>query len=197
MDKMRALVLFAHPAVRKSRINVRLRDAIRDCEHVTLHDLYETYPDFSIDVDREQALLTAHDVIVFQHPFYWYSAPAIVKEWLDLVLEHGFAYGRDGNALRGKTWLQAITTGGRDSQYGMGAMNQFTIEEFLRPFEATAHLCGMRWLQPFVLHAAHTADDGEIHAGAEAYRARIDAACAVPDLVLPRTRTQTSETGSA
>lgn len=28
-----------------------------------------------------------------QHPFYWYSTPALLKEWQDLVLEHGWAYG--------------------------------------------------------------------------------------------------------
>ena len=63
-------------------------------EGVRLHDLYEAYPDFLIDVEAEQALLLEHDVIVFQHPVYWYSSPAILKEWQDLVLEHGFAYGR-------------------------------------------------------------------------------------------------------
>ena len=41
-------------------------------------------------------------MIVFQHPVYWYSSPAILKEYQDLVLEYGFAYGHDGHALDGK-----------------------------------------------------------------------------------------------
>ena len=45
-------------------------------EGVTLKDLYAEYPDFHIDVDREQADLLAHDVLVFLHPLYWYSTPA-------------------------------------------------------------------------------------------------------------------------
>ena len=85
------LVLFAHPAFHKSRINIKLIDTIRDMEGVTINDLYETYPDFYIDVNREKQLLLDHDIIVWQHPFYWYSSPAILKEWMDLVLEHGFA----------------------------------------------------------------------------------------------------------
>jgi len=46
-------------------------------------------------------------MIVFHHPFYWYSSPAILKEWQDLVLEYGFAYGHEGTALRGKKSLSA------------------------------------------------------------------------------------------
>ena len=84
---------------------------------MTIHDLYEVYPTLSIDVKREQALLLEHDVIVFQHPFYWYSCPAILKEWQDLVLEHGWAYGVGGTQLRGKITLNAITTGGPAHAY--------------------------------------------------------------------------------
>lgn len=32
-------------------------------------------------------------MIVFQHPLYTYSCPALLKEWLDRVLSRGFASG--------------------------------------------------------------------------------------------------------
>lgn len=89
----RILILFAHPALENSRVNRYLIQAVEGLDSVTVHDLYEMYPDFHIDVKVEQDLLLAHDIIIFHHPFYWYSTPAIMKEWLDLVLEHGFAYG--------------------------------------------------------------------------------------------------------
>ena len=98
----RILVLFAHPVQHKSRVNKELVSAIQGIEGITFHNLYEDYPDFHIDVKREQELLLSHDIFVWQHPFYWYSAPAMLKEWIDLVLEHGFAYGRTGKALEGK-----------------------------------------------------------------------------------------------
>jgi glutathione-regulated potassium-efflux system ancillary protein KefG len=82
------LVIFAHPAYRRSTINAALRRAIEGLKNIVMHNLYDSYPDFLIDVPREQQLCEAHDVIVFQHPFYWYSTPAILKEWQDLVLEH-------------------------------------------------------------------------------------------------------------
>jgi glutathione-regulated potassium-efflux system ancillary protein KefG len=169
----RILVLHAHPAIRRSRLNRAMLAATRDLEGVTFRDLYEEYPDFAIDVDREQALVDGHDALVFQHPFFWYSAPSLVKEWLDLVLEHGWAYGRSGHHLDGKLWLQAITVGGRESAYQPGGMNRFGVDELLRPFEATAHLCRAVWLRPHVVHGVHLADEAGIAAAAEAYRARL------------------------
>ncbi|MDO9710077.1 glutathione-regulated potassium-efflux system oxidoreductase KefF [Paracraurococcus lichenis] len=171
----RILVLLAHPARRRSRANAALRKAAEAVEGVTLHDLYEAYPDFLIDVDREQALLVEHDVVVLQHPLYWYSSPAILKEWQDLVLEHGFAYGRAGTALAGKAMLSAITAGGTETAYGPEGLNRHTIAEFLRPFEATARLCRMRWLEPFVVHGTHLLDGASLARHAEAYRARLEA----------------------
>ena len=150
----RVLVLFAHPAYEKSRLNRRLLQAIRGLDDVTIHDLYEAYPDFQIDVAAEQARLVAHDVIVVQHPFYWYSAPALVKEYLDLVLEHGFAYGSTGHALDGKVLLNATTTGGPEAAYQVGGRNRYTMRQLLAPFDQTAYLCRMRYLAPFVVHGA-------------------------------------------
>ena len=109
----RILILFAHPALQKSRVNKYLIENITDIESVTFRDLYQLYPEMDIDVKLEQELLIANDVIIFHHPFFWYSVPAILKEWQDLVLEHGWAYGHVGNALKSKWFFNALTTGGR------------------------------------------------------------------------------------
>ncbi|MDX2214099.1 MAG: NAD(P)H-dependent oxidoreductase [Oculatellaceae cyanobacterium bins.114] len=155
----RILILFAHPALEKSRINRRLIRTVAETESVTVHDLYEHYPNFHINVKVEQELLLAHDIIVFQHPFYWYSSPAILKEWQDLVLQYGFAYGHQGTALHGKKVLSAITTGGSQEAYCREGHNYFTIRELLAPFEQTARLCGMDYLPPFVIHGVHQLND--------------------------------------
>lgn len=149
------LILFAHPALEKSRVNRRLIEAVSDLEGITVHDLYETYPTFHINVSYEQELLRSHDLIIFHHPFYWYSSPALLKEWQDLVLEHGFAYGHDGTALHGKQLLSAITTGGSVEAYCRQGYNHYTMRELLTPFEQTATLCGMDYLPPFIIHGTH------------------------------------------
>lgn len=169
------LILFAHPVLERSRVNRRLLDAARDLPGVTVHDLYERYPTLNIDVEYEQALLLEHDIYVFQHPFYWYSAPAIVKEWQDLVLEHGWAYGRDGRELVGKLTFNAITTGGPASAYRPEGYNRFTIRELLSPYDQTANLCGMRYLAPFVVHAAlRLATDSDVAPHGAAYRSLLE-----------------------
>jgi glutathione-regulated potassium-efflux system ancillary protein KefG len=172
----RVLIVFAHPVLERSRVNRRLMEAVQDLPGVTIDDLYETYPTLAIDVRREQALLAEHDVIVLQHPFYWYSAPAIVKEWLDLVLEHGWAYGQGGTALRGKVTFNAVTTGGGVDAYQHAGYNRFTMRELLAPFDQTAYLCGMRYLAPFVVHGAlRLVGDRDIAPRATDYRRLIEA----------------------
>jgi glutathione-regulated potassium-efflux system ancillary protein KefG len=170
-----ALVLLAHPTMHRSRANAALIEAARGVQGVTVHDLYDCYPDFDIDAEREQALLSAHSLIVLQFPFYWYSAPALVKQWLDLVLEFGWAYGPGGRALAGKTLLCALTTGGGEAAYQPDGVNRFTIPELLRPLEQTAHLCQLRWAEPFVVHGALRDDPGALAEAGRRYADRLRA----------------------
>ena len=169
----RVLLIFVHPAIHRSRANRALVNSVRELPGVTLHDLYAEYPHHLIDVRREQELLRQHDAIVWQHPFYWYSAPSLLKEWQDVVLERGFAYGDQGHALRGKRLLSAITTGGPEPSYGPDGYNRYTIRQLLAPFDQTARLCGMEYLAPFVLHGVRELNDAALARAAEQYRERI------------------------
>jgi glutathione-regulated potassium-efflux system ancillary protein KefG len=174
------LLTLAHPALERSRANRALAKAAKGLEGVTFHDLYETYPDFMIDIEAEQEKLMAHDVIAVQFPLYWYSTPALLKEWFDLVWLHGFAYGLDGNALAGKRLFAACTTGGAARAYHARGYNRFTLDEYLRPLEQTAYLCGMVWETPFVVHGASVKDDDDLKAEAQRYRARIASLLTLP-----------------
>jgi glutathione-regulated potassium-efflux system ancillary protein KefG len=171
----RILILFAHPALESSRVNRLLIRGVRDLPGVTFHDLYEEYPDFNIDVSREQSLLVDHDILVLQHPLFWYSTPALLKEWQDLVLEHGWAYGSEGHMLAGKSVLSVLTTGGRESAYQSEGHNRFTIRQFLAPVEQTFRLCGMDYLPPFVVHGTHGITPERVRGHAEDYRRLLEA----------------------
>ena len=172
----RILIQLAHPVLERSRVNRHLVEAVRDLPNVTINDLYERYPDLGIDVKHEQRLLEDHDAIVFQHPFYWYSVPAILKEWQDLVLEHGWAYGAGGDKLRGKITFNSITAGGPKSAYNADGYNRFPTRTLLLPWEQTAHLCGMRYLGPFAVHGTlKVATHADVHVASDAYRALIEA----------------------
>lgn len=176
------LVLFAHPAPERSENNRHLAAVAARTDGVTLVDLYAEYPDYDIDIDREQQRLREHDAVVFLFPLYWYSTPALLKEWQDLVLEHGFAYGEGGTALAGKSLLCALTAGGPAEAYRASGANHFTIEELLRPLEQTARLCGMRFLAPCVLYGSRrAAGDGRLAHHLEAWRERLQALVAEAD----------------
>lgn len=166
----RILILFAHPLLEKSRVHARLAEAAQSVPGISFRDLYERYPEFDIDVRREQQALLEHDIIVWQHPFYWYSAPPLLKQWQDLVLEHGWAYGKKGNALAGKKVFQVLSTGGSREAYQPGGYNKYPIHDYLRPFERTAELCKMQYWPPYWVDGVHRMDESLVRAHALQYR---------------------------
>lgn len=157
----RILILLAHPLFEKSKIHKALIQHIP--EGVTLHDLYQEYPEFNIDIKREKQLLENHDIIIWQHPVYWYSCPALLKQWIDIVLEAGWAYGPNGNALEGKLVLQILSTGGNRATYRPEGYHHFTLKEFLTPFVRTATLCNMEYLPPFAGQGSHRITEEELN----------------------------------
>ena len=165
----KVLIQFAHPTLSKSNIHKTLETYSRKVKGVTFNDLYEYYPDLYIDVEREQQLMLKHDVIIFQHPFYWYSSPPIIKQWQDLVLEYNWAYGPEGQALAGKKIFNAISCGGRKDAYRENGYNRFPISQYLLPFNQTAHLCNMEYLPPFVVHDTYVMNDENLKSYGEQY----------------------------
>ena len=164
------LILFAHPRYESSLVQQRLSMAAQGVRGVTFRDLYELYPDFDVEKEQEQELLISHDMIILQHPFYWYSCPPLLKQWIDLVLEHGWAYGKEGNSLKGKKMFNAISTGGNPDAYKAGGFNRFTIAQFLAPFDQTARLCNIEYYPPFVIHGTHMATRSDIEKAGISYK---------------------------
>jgi len=152
MDK-KIVLITAHPALEKSRNNKKMIAAARAMAdmNVQVRDLYELYPKFDVHVKREQSLLEAADVILLQHPFYWYSIPALMKQYLDTVFSYGWAYGKKSGVLKDKCFLNVITTNGTRESYRTGGHNRFDLAAFLVPFSQLAYVCKMHYLPPFVL----------------------------------------------
>lgn len=164
------VVYFAHLDIERSLINRTLRNAVSSLPYVNFRDLHELYPDFFIDTATEQTLLCNADLIVFQHPIYWYAAPAIFKHFQDTVLLQGFAYGDGGDALQGKDFLLVASTGAPAEQYQHAGIHHYTFEELIRPIEQSARFCGMQFLPPLVLHGGYELSQDMIDAHADRYR---------------------------
>ncbi|AOE49549.1 NAD(P)H-dependent oxidoreductase [Kangiella sediminilitoris] len=166
----RVLLYLVHPVLEKSWANQAMLEAVKDLDYVKVYDLYEEYPDFFIDVKREQKLLLEHNIIIFQHPFYWYSSPSLLKEWQDQVLSEGFAYGEGGYQLAGRYWLNAITAGAAKDSYAPHGFNNYSARELLRPFEQTADFCGMSFVEPFIMYDSETLSHSACEKEAIRYR---------------------------
>jgi putative NADPH-quinone reductase len=172
----RLIIYYAHPGQRYSHVNREMAAVARGIGGITYVDLYAEYPRFDIDVDREQRRLVEHDVVLFQFPMFWYSTPSLIKEWQDLVLEHGFAYGQGGDRLAGKRLVLAISAAGPEEAYATDGYQHYPIRTFLTPLEQTARLCGMSFPPPYVLFGSLSAPaDGRVEPHVAGYRRLIEA----------------------
>jgi putative NADPH-quinone reductase len=172
----RLIVYYAHPGHKHSHVNRFMAGAAKQVDGITYADLYRDYPRFNIDVDIEQQRLLDHDVVLLQFPLFWYSTPSILKEWQDLVLEHGFAYGAGGTRLEGKILMLAITAAGPEDAYTSGGYQHYPLRDFLRPLEQTARLCGMHFPPPYTLYASLRAPAaGEVEPHVIGYRRLLEA----------------------
>ncbi|WP_430613501.1 NAD(P)H-dependent oxidoreductase [Flavobacterium sp. JP2137] len=136
---MKKLIIITHPQMASSQINRSWKEELlRYPDLFTVHDLHHSYPDSQIDVAREQQLVEAHELIVFQYPLYWFNCPPLLKQWLDEVLLHGWAYGAKGNKMKGKKIALAISVGAAEDEYREGGLHGGTLAQLCLPFQMTA-----------------------------------------------------------
>ena len=142
----KVLVVVAHPDIEKSLANKAIVEKFKTLHpDAEIDELYKLYPNFKIDVKKEQEKLLKADVVILQFPMFWYNAPALMRQWFESVLEHGFAYGSKGKALEGKKLIVSLTTGSPLEAYKEGGMQSYTIEDLTKGFHQLANLCSMKW----------------------------------------------------
>ncbi|OOZ37346.1 NAD(P)H-dependent oxidoreductase [Solemya velesiana gill symbiont] len=194
---MKILVNAFHPHLEdQSRVNSRWISELDKHGDITVNRQYSHYGDWNIDIEREQKLLLEHDRIVFQHPFFWYSTPPLMKKWLDDVLTYAWAYGPGGTALKGKEWISAISAGGPADAYQAGGYNNYAMSELLKPLQQTANLIGMVYLPAFIFHGAVQATGEEIDASAAAYLSHITDPELNPEVKLKKLLTEMEAAGA-
>lgn len=161
--KPNILLLLAHPDFEKSVANKAMIEAIRTLPNLKIVDVAKT----DATPANYYADVKAADVIVMQFPIWWASAPACLKEWIDVCMMPF----TDDPGVKGKRFMAACTTGSPSSTYRAGGSNHFTIDELLRPYQMMANYSGMTYLTPFAIYGVMTADaDDNIASGALSYR---------------------------
>ena len=149
MEKV--LVLLAHPDMTHSTANRLLADHVMALPGVTLVDLYDVIST-PFDTSYFERLLREASAVVLQFPFYWASAPARLKQWIDEVFT-GFA---KTPLVTGKPLMVVTTAASPLSAYRSGGRNRFTMDELLRPYQLTAIHSGMEWRTPVVAYGLAT-----------------------------------------
>lgn len=137
------LVVYAHPHYKDSVANKALLEEFKkqvpDAEIVNLKELY---PDGNIDTAKEQERLKKADMVIFEFPFWFFSAPSLLSAYLEQVFTPGFAYA-GGNALKDKNLTLSFTVGAPAETYERMGELHHTIEQFLSFLIATANFTGM------------------------------------------------------
>ncbi|WP_220728397.1 NAD(P)H-dependent oxidoreductase [Apilactobacillus xinyiensis] len=146
---MKTLVIIAHPKYDNSMTQGFLKSCQKDIDSVDWLVLNREYPSYNFDVIKEQERLSKYERIVFQFPLYWYSAPAILKQYEDDVLTRSFTYKTEDGVLNGKELGIVTTLGEPIYHYHDGHNEAFTIDELMKPYHALAHKAGMKFLPIF------------------------------------------------
>ncbi|UTY27855.1 NAD(P)H-dependent oxidoreductase [Treponema putidum] len=178
----KTLIILAHPNISQSTVHKHWSDAVRQhSDRFTIHELYAVYPQGKIDVAAEQKLIETHDSLVWQFPIYWFNCPPLLKQWLDEVLTHGWAYGSKGKALKGRKIALAVSFGAPVADYRADGAVGCSVTEVLRPFELTAKYCNADYRPPFTFHTIDSnagyseAARQEVERSARDYLAWLDA----------------------
>jgi len=172
--KHSTLFIVAHPFLERSRANRAVCEAVEGVPGLTVRKLYDLYPYFHINVEEEQRLIESHDLLVIQHPFYWYNMPALLKQWLDEVWLSGWAYGPGGDKLKDKRFLLSLTVGGNQEAYRPEGIHRFGIDTLLAPWIQTVHLCKMKWHEPKIIHGSIRASAEDLRGHAVAVRSSLE-----------------------
>ena len=119
-DLKKVVVLLAHPNMENSQANKALLDAIKDIEDVAIFNLYEMLEQDILNMDAWSRIISHANAVVYQFPFYWMSAPSLLKKWQDGI----FTYLAKTPAVAGKPLLVVTTTGSEFEAYRSGRRNR-------------------------------------------------------------------------
>lgn len=170
-DNRRISIVLAHPNINESRANKELLDSVKEMDYVTVYNVYEDFPEL-YDPEIWSQIMLESSALIFQFPLYWMSAPYKLKKWQDEV----FTYLSQTPMVMGKPLMVVTTTGSGKDSFRSGGRNRFTIDELLRPYQASALNAGMKWETPIVVYEIGSEDTGRnLSQAAILYKEKLEA----------------------
>ena len=144
-DLRKVVILLAHPNMKESQANKALIDAVSDIEGVAVFNLYELSQEIAFNVDEWSKIISDASAVIYQFPFYWMSAPSLLKKWQDEV----FTFLSKTPAVAGKPLTVVTTTGSEYEAYRSGGRNRFTMDELITSLSGKCHSFGNVVANPY------------------------------------------------
>lgn len=139
----KVLLVLSHPFYNNSLANKAVVDKLKELiPNMEISHLEKLYPDYKIDIKKEQEKLNKADSIILEFPMFWYNAPSMMRKYFEDVLAHGYAYGSSGTALKGKKLIVSMTMGAPDEVYKDKMSAQNVVGTGM---EALAKLCNLKY----------------------------------------------------
>lgn len=138
---MKVLIINGHPKPHESYTQRFFYESVATEETVDFVELSE----MTLENKNARVDLTTYDRILLQFPIYWYSAPALLKQWIDETFRSTMPY------LKHKEFGVIVFFGSAQHKFGSGNAERYTIDEMLKPFEMLANYFEMHYLPPFAV----------------------------------------------
>jgi NAD(P)H dehydrogenase (quinone) len=116
------------------------------------------------DIQDEIEKVEWCDLLILNFPIFWFSAPAMLKGWIDRVFVSGRFYGGkrfyDKGGMLGKKALVTVTLGGQEHMFGPNAIHG-EMHTMLRPIlRGALAYCGFAVLPPYIAyHVPYVSND--------------------------------------
>lgn len=136
------------------------------------------------DVQKEQEKVDWADLVIFQYPLWWFSAPAILKGWVERVYASGYAYSRGYNSKTpngerygdgifvGKKGMIISTNGSKESYFSARGINGPIDDVLFHQTHGWFFYPGFTVLPTLALYSANHLSDENYEKLAEAVRER-------------------------
>jgi len=159
----------AHPDLSKSTANAALAKAAAEVEGVQVVNVN----DYPVTPETYREAVSRAKVLVYQFPFYWMSAPHVLKQWTDEVF---MTFTGEESIVKGKKFMVCCTTGSPEEAYQHGGRNKYTIEEYVRPYEGQCNHAEMVWQAPLAVYGQFPGgSQDELTAKCKEYQERLKA----------------------
>lgn len=174
---MKTLVIASHPYPNNSIAVKALQSAVSTLPNVIVRNLESLYgQDISrINVAEEQAAYEGVDRVVFMFPIHWFNLTSMLKAYLNEVWTQGWAFGKGGEALKGKQMKLVVTAGASEHTYSQTGLIQSTMDQVLTPFKASALFVGMQYETPLAFYDAMGVSDESLRQFQEQLQATLSA----------------------